>query len=110
LERVEAARAKAIGRPILEALPVEVQTVQARGPAAEAAQLSENYVALARERYGADQPGLVATLLEAAFLSQQQKTYAKAESLLKQALRFVELLSVPVAPKWSIQPRRAQMT
>jgi hypothetical protein len=48
---------------MLKALPVEVQTVQARGAAAEAAQLSENYVALARERYGADQPSLVAALL-----------------------------------------------
>ena len=43
-------------------------------------------MALAKERYGADQPGVVPALLEAAFVFQQQGKFGKAEVLLKKAL------------------------
>lgn len=86
LVRVEAIRAKAVGRGMLEALPVEIQDLQAKGNDAEAARLADHYVALAKERYGADQPGLVPALLEAAFVFQQQGQFGKAKALLKKAL------------------------
>jgi tetratricopeptide (TPR) repeat protein len=86
LARVEAIRAKAVGRGMLEALPSEIQWLQAKGKDAEAARLADRYVALAKERYGADQPGVVPALLEAAFVFQQQGKFGKAEVLLKKAL------------------------
>lgn len=86
LVRVEAIRAKAVGRGMLEALPAEIQELQAKGKDAKAARLADHYVALAKERYGADQPGLVPALLEAAFVFQQQGDFGKAEALLKKAL------------------------
>jgi esterase/lipase superfamily enzyme len=86
LARVEAIRAKAVGRGMLEALPLEIQELQAKGKDAEAARLADHYVALAKERYGADQPGVVPALLETAFVFQQQGKFGNAEALLKKAL------------------------
>jgi hypothetical protein len=71
---------------MLEALPSEIQWLQAKGKDAEATRLADRYVALAKERYGAYQPGVVPALLEAAFVFQQQGKFGKAEVLLKKAL------------------------
>lgn len=86
--RVDAIRAKAVGVSMLEALPREMQKLQAEGKDGEAARLAEHFVALARERYGANQPGVVPALLEAAFLFEQQAKLVKAEALLEQALEI----------------------
>jgi len=88
MARVEAIHAKAVGISMLEALPREIQTLQSKGEDGEAARLAEHYVALAKERYGVDQPGLVPALLAAAALYEQQTKLVKAEKLLKQALEI----------------------
>lgn len=86
--RVDTIRAKAVGISMLEALPREIQELQSSGKTIEAARLAERYVALARERFGANQPGIVPALLEAASLFEQQAKLLKAEELLKKALKI----------------------
>lgn len=97
--RIAAIRAKAVGVSMLEALPREIQELQAKGKDVEAAKLAERYVALARERYGADQPGVVPALLEAAFVFEQQAKLLKAEKLLKQALEIRVAAFGPRSPE-----------
>lgn len=86
--RIDAVRAKAVGLSMLEALPREIEELQAKGQTAEAARLAEHYLALSRERHGANQPAVVPALLEAASLFEQQGKLLKAEPLLKQALEI----------------------
>ena len=89
IARSDALRLKAVGLGELEALPRQMQELQANGRNAEAAMLADRYVALAKERYG-DQPGLVPALIEAALIFQAQGDFARAEALLKQALAIRE--------------------
>ena len=99
LLRAEAIRTKAIGRGLIEALPAEIQDLQAKGSDAEAARLAERYLALAKERYGAAQPGAVPALLEVAFVLQQQGKFGEAEALLKEALAIRESAFGKLAPE-----------
>ncbi len=88
--RVQAIRLKAVGLDELEALPRRIQELRMRGQGAEAAKLAERYVTQAEARYGADQPGVVPALLEAALVLEQEGDKARAETLLKQALAVRE--------------------
>ena len=99
MARVDAVRAKAVGISMIEVLPREIQKLQAEGKNGEAAKLAERYLALARERYGIDQPGLVPALLEVASLFEQQAKLLKAEALLKQALEIRVAAFGPRSPE-----------
>ncbi len=89
IARANAIRLKAAGLDDLEALPRRIQELQWSGETAEAAALAGRYVTLAEERHG-EKPGLVPALMEAASLFEQQGDTAKAEALLKQAIRIRE--------------------
>ncbi len=86
----KAIREKALGSDELEALPREVQELRWGGKEAEAVQLAQHYVELAKERYGEDQPDFAPALLLLAQLYASQGRPAEAEPLFKQALAIRE--------------------
>jgi esterase/lipase superfamily enzyme/Tfp pilus assembly protein PilF len=86
--RANKIRTKAVGLDVLEAFPRRFMELQWSGEQSQAASLARRYVAMAKERYGADQPGVVPALLEAATLFELQGNVPKAEGLLKQTLKI----------------------
>lgn len=99
MAKAHAIRAKAVGLGMLEVMPREIRHLQADGKSLEAARLAERYVALAKERYGANQPGLVPALNEAARLFEQQGKLIAAEALLVQALEIQNVTFGPRSPE-----------
>lgn len=97
--RAHEARGKAVGLGMLEVLPREIDHLQADGRASEAARLARRYLALARERYGADQPAVVPALMEAARLFERQGKLVEAEALLTQALEIQTRAFGPRSPE-----------
>jgi tetratricopeptide (TPR) repeat protein len=72
------------------ALPRQIQELRWGGKEAEAIQLAEHYVELAKERYGEDQPDFAAPLLLLAQLYAAQARPADAERLFKNAIAIRE--------------------
>jgi len=97
--RANEARTKAVGLNVLEAFPRRFRELHWSGQEGEAAKLARRYVALARERYGADQPGVVPALLEAATLFEWQGNVPKAEALLKETLKIRTAAFGPRSPE-----------
>lgn len=90
IARANAIRVKPVGVGALEVLPRQIQELRWGGKAEEAAKLAEHYLALAKARHGADQPGVVPALREVAVLYESQGGTAEAEALLKQVLAIRE--------------------
>ena len=93
------ARGRAVGLSVLEVLPREIRHLQADGKAREAAALARQYLALARDRYGADQPAVVPVLADVAHLFEQQGKLVEAEALLDQALEIQSRVFGPRSPE-----------
>jgi len=89
-KRAKAIREKALGSDEFEALPRQIQELRWGGKQAEAVELAEHYVELAKERYGEDQPDFAPALLLLAQLYASQSRPADAERLFKQALAIRE--------------------
>jgi len=87
-KRAKAIRESAAGSDELEALPRQIQELRWSGKEAEAVTLAEHYVALAKERYGENQPDFAPPLLLLAQLYASQKRAADAEALFKQAIEI----------------------
>ena len=97
--RANEVRTKAVGLNVLDAFPRRFRELHWSGQQDQAAKLAERYVALAKERYGADQPGVVPALVEAATLFELQGNVPKAEALLKETLKIRTAAFGPRSPE-----------
>lgn len=88
--RAKSIRTEALGSDQLETLPRQIQELRWGGKEAEAVQLAQHYVELAKDRYGDDQPDFAPALLLLAQLYASQARPADAEPLFKQALAIRE--------------------
>ncbi len=97
--RAHEVRGKAMGLGLLEVLPREIRHLQEDGQTGDAARLARRYLALARERYGADQPAVVPALTEVARLFERQGKLVEAQTLLSQALEIRNRVFGPRSPE-----------